>query len=63
MYKMYHCTILHCARITRIQINLFLILSPGNNRQEIPPPAPPPEPQQEEQRQEQNVCLGFSVLI
>lgn len=62
MYKMYHCTILHCARITRIQINLFLIV-PGNNRQEIPPPAPPPEPQQEEQRQEQNVCLSFSVLI
>ena len=41
----------------------FLIASPGNNRQEIPPPAPPPEPQQQEQRQEQNVCLNFSVLL
>ena len=41
----------------------FLIASPGNNRQEIPPAAPAPEPRQEEQRQEQTVCLNFSVLL
>ena len=41
----------------------FLIVSPGNNRQEMPPPAPAPEPQQEEPRQEQNVCLNVSVLL